>query len=121
MINFINQGREVGVCALLATQSVSDITAVGGKSLLGQILNSCNNYIIQRQNNPDDAEILANIIGTQDAYTITTQLKQDGLSTIKPMREFLFHPDEIKRLKTGEAIFVNKNRFNINNHECMLY
>ncbi|NQY43596.1 MAG: DUF853 family protein, partial [Legionellales bacterium] len=55
VINLINQGREVGVCALLATQSVSDITAVGGKSLLGQILNSCNNYIIQRQNNPDDA------------------------------------------------------------------
>ena len=63
IVNLINQGREAGVCAVLATQSLSDISVVGGQALVGQILNNCNNYIIQRQNNPNDASVLADIIG----------------------------------------------------------
>lgn len=48
VINLINQGRGAGVNAVLATQLLSVIEIKGGKALLGQVLNNCNNYIIQR-------------------------------------------------------------------------
>lgn len=117
IINLINQGRSAGVHAVLSTQSLSDILQQGNDALVGQILNNTNNYLIQRQNNPHDAEILANLIGTESSFEVTAQLsaKQEnsGLGSVKQTREFIIHPDDIKRLKLGQAIFVNKQRFNV--------
>lgn len=114
IINLINQGRGAGVHAILATQSLSDIERKGGKELLGQVLNNTNNYIIQRQNYPEDAQTLAAIIGTQDQFTITSQIApkgKTGAGSIRETKEFIIHPDKIKRLARGEAIFVNKQEF----------
>ncbi len=33
---------------------LADIARSGGDSLVGQVLNNCNNSLIQQQNNPDD-------------------------------------------------------------------
>ena len=70
----------------------------GDEALLGQILNNTNNYIIQRQNNPNDAEVLSNLIGTEPCFEVTSQLsvKQGGtrLGSVKQTREFIIHPDE---------------------------
>lgn len=114
IINLIDQGRGAGVHAIFATQSLSDIERRGGKELLGQVLNNTNNYIIQRQNFPSDAETLANIIGTQDQFVITSQVPLQGsvgAGSIRQTKEFIIHPDKIKRLMRGEAIFVNKQKF----------
>lgn len=114
IINLINQGRGAGVNAILATQSLSDIERRGGKELLGQVLNNTNNYIIQRQNFPSDAEILANIIGTEDQFVVTSQIAakgSTGAGSIRETKQFIIHPDKIKRLNRGEAIVVNKQQF----------
>lgn len=114
IINLINQGHGAGVHAILATQSLSDIERRGGKALLGQVLYNTNNYIIQRQNFPSDAEILANIVGTQDQFVVTSQItptKSTGAGSVRETKSFIAHPDKIKRLVRGEAIFVNKQRF----------
>jgi len=117
IINLINQGRSAGVHAVLSTQSLSDMQHKGDDALLGKVLNNTNNYIIQRQNYPEDAEVLANIIGTQAAFEVTSQLslKQgaESMGTVRQTKEFIVHPDEIKRLGRGEAIFVNKQAFNV--------
>ncbi len=117
IVNLINQGRSAGVHAVLSTQSLSDIERKGGEALLGQILNNCNNYLIQRQNNPKDAEILANVIGTHDGFQITSQVSTvaggTGLGSVHETKEFIVHPDEIKRLGRGQAIFVNKQDFRV--------
>lgn len=117
IINLINQGRGAGVHAVLSTQSLSDILRKGDDALLGQILNNTNNYIIQRQNNPDDAEILANIVGTKNMFQITSQISADqggtGVGSVRETREFIVHPDEIKRLTLGQAVFVNKQNFRV--------
>lgn len=115
IVNLINQGRGAGIHAILSTQSISDIQKQGGESLLGQVLNNTNNYIIQRQNYPGDADILANVIGTKDAFQITSQISsQDsgvGLGTARVTKEFMVHPDEIKRLTLGQAIVAQKQLF----------
>lgn len=117
IVNLVNQGRGVGVHAVLSTQSLSDILRKGDEALLGQILNNTNNYIIQRQNNPNDAEVLSNLIGTEFAFEVTAQLSVEqggtGLGSVKQTREFIVHPDEIKRLTLGQAIFVNKQAFRV--------
>jgi hypothetical protein len=47
---------------------------------------------------------------------VTAQLSTEkggmGLGSVKQTREFIIHPDEIKRLRLGQAIFVNKQKFN---------
>ena len=116
VINLINQGRSAGIHAVLATQSLSDIERRGDKALLGQVLNNCNNYIVQRQNNPDDAEVLANIIGTNIGFQVTSQVAESsgtGAGSVRETREFIVHPDDIKRLGLGEAYVVNKQQFNV--------
>jgi len=116
IINLINQGRSAGLHAVLSTQSLSDIEQKGNEALVGQVLNNCNNYIIQRQNYPKDAEILANIIGTRDGYSFTSQYSRAAMTTgtgsVRKTKEFIVHPDDIKRLSLGEAIYVNKQTFN---------
>lgn len=117
IVNLINQGRGAGVHAVLSTQSLSDIVRKGDEALLGQILNNTNNYIIQRQNNPNDAEVLSNLIGTESCFEVTSQLSVNqggtGLGSVKQTREFIIHPDEIKRLMLGQAILVNKQAFKV--------
>jgi type IV secretory pathway TraG/TraD family ATPase VirD4 len=111
--------RSAGIHAILSTQSLSDIEKKGGTSLVGQILNNCNNYFIYRQNNHADAEMLANLIGTQDTHQITSQLDSKigstGAGTVRQTKEFIIHPDEIKRLELSRAIVVNKRNFQVHN------
>jgi len=47
---------------------------------------------------------------------VTYQLQQKGLNTTetgfgsaKRVREFFYHPDDIKTLKTGQAILLSKD------------
>ena len=55
---------------------------------------------------------------------VTYQLQQNsnfstsdtGLGSARRVREFLYHPDEIKGLKTGKGIFMSKD----NNLHCLL-
>ena len=70
-----------------------------------------------RQNEPSNAEIWANTIGTRNKMNITYQIKNEqsmtdttGLGSAKITREYLYHPDIIKNLKLGEAIYVSKDR-----------
>ena len=117
VINLINQGRGAGVHAVLATQSLSDIVRKGDDALLGQVINNTNNYIIQRQNHPEDAEILASVIGTEEKLQVTSQVQVGqggtGMGSVRRSREYLVHPDDLKRLKMGEAILVNKQDFKV--------
>ncbi len=117
IINLINQGRSAGIHAVLSTQSLADIVRNGDEALLGQMLGNCNNYIIQRQNYHQDAEQLANIIGTFDGFQITSQVDihagTSGVGSVRQSKEYIIHPDVIKRLCKGEGIIVNKQKFRV--------
>ena len=69
-----------------------------------------------RQNEPSNAEIWANTIGTRNSMNVTYQIKNNqgatdttGVGSARRTREYLYHPDVIKNLKTGEAIFISKD------------
>lgn len=75
-------------------------------------IGNTNNYIVLRQNSATNAEAWADILGTRQSMEVTYQIAQQsrttsttGLGSARRIREFLYHPDEIKDLRTGEAFF----------------
>ncbi len=114
VLNVINMGRSAGIHAVLSTQSLSDI-ASGRKEnadhFINQVVGNCNNFILHRQNSPEDAEKLAAMMGTRNTLEYTAQVSQVGpthMGTVRRTRGFIAHPDDIKSLKTGEAFFFSK-------------
>jgi conjugal transfer pilus assembly protein TraD len=77
-----------------------------------QVLGNVDTFIAHRQVVPDSAELLAAVAGTCGAW-ITTQQTGDGLGAMNTGlgsrtrgREYVIHPDEIKRLGVGEAAVI---------------
>ena len=116
LIDLINKSRSAGVTCILSTQSLSDLDCAYGEAFKEQIIENCNTFIIMRQNSGVNAEHWANILGTRNTMEITHQLRQDrqdtlstGYGSAKRVREYLYHPDDIKTLQTGEGIFLSKD------------
>ncbi len=113
VVDLISKTRTFGFHVLIGTQSPSDLERAGGAALLEQVVENCNSFIIQRQNSAVNAEKLASVIGTHKSYEVTHQVQgffriKTGIGSVRETREFLVHPDKIKRLNTGEAILVRK-------------
>jgi hypothetical protein len=69
-----------------------------------------------RQNSAVNSENWANVLGTQSTMEMSYQMKavggatvDTGLGSAKLVREFLYHPDDIKSLKTGQAFFLSRD------------
>lgn len=111
VVDMINKTRSKRFGAMIATQSLADLDVVA-PALKKQIVQNCNTVIIQRQNDPEDAEVLAAVIGTEDTWQMThqhdTSQGATGMGSARLVKEFVVHPDGIKQLKTGEAIIVRK-------------
>lgn len=116
LIDLVNKSRSANVTCVLATQSLSDLSTAEDENFTQQIIENCNNYLVLRQNSAVNAEQWANILGTKQTLEVTYQLQQKGLNTAetgfgsaKRVREFFYHPDDIKSLKTGQGIFLSKD------------
>ena len=120
LIDLVNKSRSAGVTCILATQSLSDLDYVCGTAFMEQIIENCNNYVLLRQNSGTNSEKWANILGTRSTIDVTYQLQQKGLETsetgfgsARRVREYIYHPDDIKTLQTGKGIFLSRDT-NIN-------
>ena len=116
LIDLINKSRSAGVTCIPATQSLADLEYIAGEAFKHQIIENCNNYIIMRQNSAKSAEEWANIIGTKLSMEVTYQIQQQGqissstgTGSVKRVREYKYHPDDIKGLRTGEAVYLSKD------------
>lgn len=116
LIDLINKSRSANITCILATQSLSDLDFAVNESFKEQIIENCNNYIIMRQNSSINSEHWANILGTRNTLEVTYQLAQQnmvtsetGFGSARRVREYYYHPDDIKTLKTGQAIYLSKD------------
>ena len=126
LTDLVNKSRSAGVTCILSTKSLSDLDFACGEAYKEQIIENCNNYIVMRQNSGVNAEHWANILGTRATVEVTYQLQQKGLKTsetgfgsAKRVREYLYHPDDIKTLQTGKAVYLSRDtnansRINVN-------
>jgi len=116
LIDLVNKSRSANITCVLATQSLSDLDFAAGEAFKEQVIENCNNYIVMRQNSGVNAEHWANILGTRSTMEVTYQLQQKGLNTsetgfgsARRVREFLYHPDDIKTLGTGKGIYLSRD------------
>ncbi|MCL2592147.1 MAG: type IV secretion system DNA-binding domain-containing protein [Defluviitaleaceae bacterium] len=111
LLDLVNKSRSANITCILATQSLSDLDSVN-EQFKEQVIENCNNYIALRQNSAINADAWANIFGTKVSMQPTYQIK-DGVSTdlgsLRKTREFIYHPDDIKTLRLGKAIFLSRD------------
>lgn len=110
VVDLINKTRSKGFAALIAAQSLADLD-VCDSALKKQIVQNCNTLIIQRQNASDDAEELSRNIGTEETWMMTHQVDSNGgtgSGSLRFVKEFMIHPDKIKRLQVGQAVIARK-------------
>lgn len=116
LIDLINKSRSANITCILATQSLSDLDFSVNEAFKEQIIENCNNYIVMRQNSSINSEHWANILGTRNTLEVTYQLAQQnavtsetGFGSARRVREYFYHPDDIKTLRTGQAIYMSKD------------
>ena len=115
LLDLVNKSRSANITCILATQSLSDLDHVSGE-FKEQIIENCNNYIVLRQNSSVNAEHWSNVIGTRVTMQATYQIKGENgeaqstdLGSLRKTREYIYHPDDIKLLPTGTAIFLSRD------------
>ncbi len=112
-VDILAMARGAGCCTIIATQSLSDLDRID-RNLAGRITDTTNTYVIQKTNNPENAERLASLAGTFQSYAKTYQTDglwlptETGRGSCRETREFRVHPDSIKELDRGEAFLVRK-------------
>ncbi len=116
LLNFLNQGRYLGLHIILSIQSLADLgqSVPGHASLfMRQVIANCNLFIVHKMNDSEDAQALADILGTQADIDLTAQVAAFGIGTglgsARLVHEYCAHPDQIKSLKRGEAFLLDKN------------
>ena len=110
------RGRESGITVLVATQELADLERAAA-GLRDQVLGVTAIKIAHRQEVPASANTVAQIAGTEKVWEVTRQLggwllggPGTGRGTKRQVEEFVVHPNDIKSLRTGEAVVISKIR-----------
>jgi hypothetical protein len=112
------RARSAGLSVLLGTQSLADLRGARADdpsdTLTEQVLTNIEFAVVHREADPDSAERLARMAGTQPSWTTTERVGGKRDSWFQPRegtrtkdREFVVPPDEFKRLGTGEAVVID--------------
>jgi conjugal transfer pilus assembly protein TraD len=114
LIQLVARGREPGLSVVVATQEFADMDRAA-PGLRDQVLGNAAVKIIHRQDVPDSALTAAQLVGTHQVWERTIQTGGGLLgrydtrrSTRRQVEQFVIHPNQIKRLTTGEAIVITK-------------
>lgn len=118
VIRLFGRARSAGLSVLLGTQSLADLRGPRpddpSDTFTEQVFTNIEFAVIHREADPDSAERLARMGGTQPSWTTTERVggKRDGWWTPREGtrtrdREFIVVPDEFKRLGVGEAVVID--------------
>jgi hypothetical protein len=108
------RARSAGYPVLLATQELSDLERAG-RGLRDQIVGNSAVVIAHRQDVPDSADLIARMVGTEERWEYVHHVQTGwrrgigtGRATKRLSERFTIHPNEIKTLRTGEAVLITK-------------
>lgn len=111
-VGFLNRCRGSGIGVVIAHQSLGDFKEDTTKT---QVLDSTETIFSFVTKDPETAETLAAIAGTELQWKVTEQTSENilfksktGMGTQREVHEYLVHPNEFKMLNTGEAIYIAK-------------
>ncbi|MBV9362631.1 MAG: DUF853 family protein [Solirubrobacterales bacterium] len=116
VIALLERGRESGLCVLVATQELADLERAA-RGLKDQVIGVTAVKIVHRQEVPDSAQTIALMAGTEKVWDETRQLTggllgayETGRGTRRLLEQPIVHPNQIKTLRTGEAVLISKIR-----------
>jgi conjugal transfer pilus assembly protein TraD len=115
VVTLFARGREAGVSGLVVTQEMADLDRLG-RGVRDQILGNTALKLILRQDVPESADLVAQIAGTEKVWEETRQIGGTifrgfpAAGTRREAEQFVVHPNEIKSLRTGDAVLISKLR-----------
>jgi type IV secretory pathway TraG/TraD family ATPase VirD4 len=114
VLGLLARGRGAGASVLLATQELADLDRAG-RGFRDQVLGNTAVKIVHRQDVPSSADTIAHMAGTVKRWEETRQIGglmyggyRMGAGTRRQVEPFAIHPNEIKSLRTGEAVVLVK-------------
>ena len=129
-IDLINKARSSGIQIYTAVQSMQDFDALaGGKPFMKQLFECYSNFIFLRQSGPESAEMVSSLFGTYLSKKETDVIEdgdKTGKGSTREANEFRVHPDFVKELNIGQALFVGLgprkfHLLNLRNPEKTIY
>ncbi len=112
----LSRGRESGMPVFVATQELADLERASA-GLQDLVLGVTAVKIVHRQEVPSSALTIAQIAGTEEVWEETRQIgghllggHNTGRGTRRLVERYIVHPNEIKALRTGEAVVISKIR-----------
>ncbi len=121
ILDILSKARSAKMGAVLGIQSISDLANKRRNiDIKEQTIDNCNLFILGRTNSADNAEEIAELIGTYKDIdrTVMTENQLGSLSrletkgergTVRKVNKFTFNPDNIKYLPNYQFFYVNKN------------
>ena len=115
----LSRGRESGMPVFVATQELADLERASA-GLRDLVLGVTAVKIVHRQEVPSSALTIAQIAGTERVWEETRQIggllggllagQSAGRGTRRLEERYIVDPNEIKSLRTGEAVVISKMR-----------
>jgi hypothetical protein len=113
-VGLISQCRSAGIGVVLATQSPFDFQEFGDAGVMRAIAQNTGTKLFFHQTEHASAEYCAQQAGTCESVKRTTQRvkgaigepEESGVYSDRDVREFIAHPDKLKRMPKGMALII---------------
>nr|CAI94250.1 MOB-like protein [Spiroplasma citri] len=106
IINLINKSRSFNYQCFLSFQTINDLK-INNMNLTDTIYGNVSTVVCHNIKDPNTAEYVASVFGTQETEKLTRQLdfknNTADMGSVRAVDEFIVHPNDLKTLKTGEC------------------
>lgn len=121
---FIEKARGAGIGVIVAYQSRQSLNSIEGDLALKLNENTATKVVFQVQDS-DDAQWFCGLLGTKKVEKETHQAEEGfffgdtktGMKSVREVEEYIIHPNELKNLRTGEALLVSTK---VDPHFCIM-
>lgn len=113
VLALLARGREAGVSVLLATQELADLERAA-PGFRDQAVGLTAVKLAHRQDVPASAQTISQMAGTERVWEETHQIRSPfsgghgSRGTRRQAEQFIVHPNEIKKLETGQLVMLTK-------------
>ncbi|MFJ1522651.1 type IV secretion system DNA-binding domain-containing protein [Spiroplasma sp. ald] len=106
IINLINKSRSFNYQCFLSFQTINDLKT-NNMNLTDTIFGNVSTIVCHNIKDPNTAEYVASVFGTQETEKLTRQLdfknNTADMGSVRSIDEFIVHPNDLKTLKIGEC------------------
>jgi hypothetical protein len=117
-INCLSRGRSSRFMITIAHQSLADLEMIKA-GFSRQVIDNTYTKIVLPIQDPETIQTIADMIGTYKEYEHTAEITYSGpepereKGTVKLVDEYIIHPNDIRQIRTGEAVYKSGRKAGI--------